>query len=319
MASWLTRRLIGVCLMTLLLAGLVFLLIGLMPGDPVDMMIADNPRLTAADIARLRAAYGVDQPLGTRFIAWLGSVAQGDFGWSRLYHQPVTSVLGPRLVETLTLTGTALGLSLLIGGGLGLIAALRPASWLAAVIEFIATTSLSLPAFWLALLLIWLFAVSLGWLPATGTPPAAPPWPASIRWAILPILSLLFLHLGGPIRMAGTTLAEVLRTDWLRTARAKGCSRPRVILIHALPAALLPLVTMAALSLGALFSGALVTETIFARPGIGRLINEAILGNDYNLALAALLLAGVMVFIANLLADIAILLLDPRVSLEGPA
>lgn len=315
MTAWLIRRIAGMAILTVILAGVVFLLIGLMPGDPVDMMIADNPRLTPADIARLRAAYGVDQPLGARFLAWIGSVASGDLGWSRLYHQPVSAVIGPRLVDTLALTGTALMLAILVGGALGVLAALRPR--LAPVVETAATASLSLPAFWLGLLMIWFFAVRLNWLPATGTPPAAAAWPDTLRWAVLPMLSLALLHLGGPIRMAAASLRAVLSADWLRTARAKGCSPARALFRHALPAALLPFVTLAALSLGQLFSGALVTETIFARPGLGRLINDAILGNDYNLALAALLLAGVMVFAANLLADLALAWLDPRVSLEA--
>jgi peptide/nickel transport system permease protein len=295
----------------------VYGLIGLMPGDPVDLMIAADPRLTSADVERLKAVYGLDRPLLDRYGAWLGAALAGDLGYSRLYARPVPEVLGPALANTALLMGAAFVLSILIALPAGILAAARPFSRFDAVINLVAFVGISTPSFWLALILIMIFAVGLGILPASASiaVEGQPPW-RTLEAMVLPVASLTLASVGGHLRYVRAAMLDVLGQDFIRTARAKGAGEGRVLIGHALRSALIPVVTILALEFGTLVSGALVTETVFAYPGMGKLIYDAVLGNDYNLALAALLLATAVTLIANLAADGAYLLLDPRVSLS---
>ena len=198
----------------------------------------------------------------------------------------------------------------------GIFAATRPYSLSDYGINLAAFAGLSIPPFWLGILLILLFAVTLGWLPAGGTADAGGAtalW-ERLQYLILPIASLTIAGVGGHTRYMRASMIETLRQDYIRTARAKGLSESRVVLGHALRNAMIPVVTVIALDLGVLFSGALITETVFAYPGMGKLIFDAIMGNDYNLALVGLLLATALTLIGNLLADIAYASLDPRIS-----
>jgi peptide/nickel transport system permease protein len=289
----------------LVMSFLVFCLIGLMPGDPVDLMAAGNPHMTPADAERLRAYYGLDQPLVHRYGHWLAAAARGDFGYSRLYGLPVTEVLGPRLVNSLVLVGAALLLTLLLAVPLAVAAAARPDGPLDRALSFVALAGLSLPAFWLGLLLIGLFAVTLGWLQAA----ARLDHPASL---ILPVATLSLGMLAAYVRHLRTAMAEALAAEHIKTARAKGCSRPRVLWRHAFPLAATPLVTLVLLDIGALLGGALTVETVFAFPGMGKLLFDAVMGNDFNLALIGFFLLTACVLAANLLADTLYGWLDPR-------
>jgi peptide/nickel transport system permease protein len=315
--AFLLRRLAGSLIVLLLMSILVYGLIGLMPGDPIDLMVSADPSLTAADAARLKALYGLDRPLLARWWAWLQAALAGDLGYSRLYGQAVTSVLGPRLLATLALMLPSLVIGVLIAFPLGLVAAQRPSSRLNRLVDGLAFAAASVPSFWLALILIVVFAVQLGWLPAGGYGGAAAGPFERLRYLALPVATLALLTAGAFVRFVRAAVAEALREDFIRTARAKGCGERQVVLGHALGHAMPTLVTILALHLGALLSGALVVETVFAWPGMGKLIYDAVLGNDFNLALAALLLATVATLAANLLADLAHAWLDPRVTLEG--
>lgn len=314
MLAYLVRRLSGSLLVLAIMSLVVFLLIGLMPGDPVDLMIAGNPNLTPADTARLRALYGLDQPLLERYLAWAGQALSGDFGWSRGFSRPALEILGMALGNTLRLLLPALLLALAVAVPLGLLAAARPRGLTDRAAETLAVFSLSVPTFWLALLLIYLFAVELRWLPAGGSGDGSV-W-GGITALVLPVVTLALGSLGHFLRFMRAGAGEALTQDWVRTARAKGVSRPRLLWRHVLPAASLPLVTLLGLSVGALFSGALVTEILFRQLGMGRVIYDAILGNDYNLALAGLLVATAATLLGNLLADLAYARLDPRIALR---
>ncbi|MCC7428606.1 MAG: ABC transporter permease [Alphaproteobacteria bacterium] len=320
MTRFLLGRVVQAAATLALLSFLVFALIGLMPGDPIDVMVAGDPRLTSEDAARLRALYGLDRPLVERYLAWAGGALSGDFGYSRLFARPAASALWPALLNTLRLLSVALALALCCGIALGILAARRARSRTDYAINLAAFAGISLPAFWLGLLLIILFAVTLGWLPAGGAPPPDQGGAAAmLRHMLLPVATLCVAHIAAYARYMRGAMLEVLEETYIRTARAKGCSTRRVLLAHALPNAAMPVITLAALDLGTLFSGALITETIFAWPGMGKLIYEAIMGNDYNLALLALLLAAAVTLAANILADIAQALLDPRVRLGEAA
>lgn len=316
-ASRAVQTIVTLALMSLV----VFLLIGLMPGDPIDLMIAGDPNMKAADAARLRAAYGLDKPLIDRYLAWAGEALQGNFGYSRSFGQPVFNILWPRLLNTLLLAGTAFVLSVAIALPLGIWAASHPRSRTDYLINLFCFAGISTPPFWLALLLITLFAVSLGWLPAGGMANLRPdtPWTAALadqlRHLVLPVATLTLVQIGAYTRFMRGAMIEALRQDYVRTARAKGAPERTVLWRHAFANALAPVLTVLALSFGGLFSGAVITETMFSWPGMGKAIYQAVLDNDYNLALVGLLVATTATIAGNLLADLGYAWVDPRVSL----
>jgi len=301
--------------MLVLMSFVIYGLIGLMPGDPIDMMRSSDPRMSAEDVARLKAAYGVDRPLIERYVAWGREMLAGELGYSRLFGTPVARALLPRLVNSLVLMGSSFLIAFALALLLGTIAARRPNSRLDGAVNLLCFAGVSLPTFWLALLLILVFAAGLGWFPASGvTTPGNGDAADRLRHLVLPVATLSLASVGGYTRYVRAAMRDALAQDHIRTARAKGASEARVVFRHALRTALVPVATVLALSFGGLVSGALVTETMFAYPGMGKLIFDAIMGNDYNLALAALLLATATTMAANLAADLAYAWLDPRVS-----
>jgi peptide/nickel transport system permease protein len=308
-------RLVEIAAMLVLMSFVIYALIGLMPGDPIDLMRQADPRMSAADVARLKGVYGLDQPLFARYLGWAGRALTGDLGYSRLFAAPLWSALVPRLGNSLMLMGSSFLLALTLALGLGTAAARRPNSRLDAAITLSCLAGVSVPTFWLALILILVFAAGLGWLPASGIVTAGTGgFGDRLSHLVLPVATLTLASLGGYTRYVRAAMREALAQDHIRTARAKGAGEARVILHHAMRGALIPVTTILALSFGGLVSGALVTETMFAYPGMGKLIFDAVMGNDYNLALAALLLATVVTMLANLAADLAYGWLDPRVS-----
>ena len=315
MIRFTTIRLVEIAATVLLMSFLIYALIGLMPGDPIDLMRQSDPRMNAADVARLKAVYGLDQPLFARYLGWVQQALAGDLGYSRLFGAPVWSTLLPRLGNSLLLMGSSFVLALGLALGLGTAAACRPNSRLDAAINLFCFAGVSMPTFWLALILILVFAAGLGWLPASGIATAGTSDLGDrLSHLALPVATLTLASVGGYTRYVRAAMREALAQDHVRTARAKGASEARVILHHAMRSALIPVTTILALSFGGLVSGALVTETMFAYPGMGKLIFDAVMGNDYNLALAALLLATATTMVANLCADLAYAWLDPRVS-----
>jgi len=299
----------------LVMSFVIYALMGLMPGDPIDLMISADPKITSTDAERLRALYGLDKPLIERYGNWFSAALSGDLGYSRLHAKPVLDVLWPALGNTVILLGLAFALSLAISLPAGILAATRPYSKTDYAINFAAFAGISTPPFWLALLLIIIFAVMWGILPAGGMGTLGENGLMdTLRFMALPVISLTIASVGGQTRYMRAAMIETLRHDYIRTARAKGLSESRVVLNHGLRNALIPVVTIIALDFGALFSGALITETIFAYPGMGRLIFDSIMGNDYNLALLALLFATALTLLGSILADLAYMRLDPRIA-----
>jgi len=247
---------------------------------------------------------------------WLAAAFSGDFGFSRLHAKPVLDVLGPALGNTVILLGISFILSILLALPAGICAAIRQYSRSDYLINLIAFAGISIPSFWLALLLITLFSVILGILPASGTETIGAGALAGIwdkaKFLVLPIATLTITSMGSHTRFVRAAMIETMRQDYIRTARAKGASETRVVLQHALRNAMIPVVTIIALDFGYLFSGALIVETIFAYPGMGKLIFDAIMGNDFNLAMIAFLFATILTLVGNLIADIAYGWLDDR-------
>ena len=315
MTRFVLIRLLQMIAVIAIMSFIVYTLIGLMPGDPIDLMISSNPRLSPADAVRLKALYGLDKPLIERYFAWASAALHGDFGYSRLYLQPVFGVLLPRLGNTALLMGSSLLCAYALALPLGILAASRPGSRLDATVNLLCFAGISVPSFWLALMLILIFAATLGWLPASGIETIGDgSFADRLHHLILPVMTLTLVSMGSHLRYIRAAMIETLRQDYIRTARAKGASEIRVLANHALRNALIPVVTVLALSFGNLFSGALITETMFAYPGMGKLIYDSILGNDFNLALAGLLLSTVMVLLGNLAADMAYAAIDPRIA-----
>lgn len=308
-------RLIESLAVLLIMSWAVYVLIGLMPGDPIDLMIAANPNFTSEDADRLKALYGLDKPILDRYGNWLLAALQGDFGYSRTFTKPAIEILLPRLFNTFLLMGLSLLLSLAIAIPLGVYAALRPYSRADYAVNLLCFAGISVPSFWLALLCIILFAVRLQWLPAGGMETIGDGGTLDrTRYLVLPVLVLTVASIGGFTRFVRASMMQTLRQDYIRTALAKGVGSWRLLVHHALRNALLPLVTVVGLSFGNLFSGALITEIMFSWLGMGKMMYDAIIGNDFNLALVGLLFATSATLIGNFLADVGQVALDPRVS-----
>jgi peptide/nickel transport system permease protein len=316
MTRFILARCAQAALVLLAMSFVIYNLIGLMPGDPIDIMMSSNPGATPEVVAHLRAIYGLDQPILLRYGHWLLAALHGDFGFSRTHAQPVLTVLLPALAQTSKLMLSSFIVSVSLAFALGICAALRPGGIADGIISLFAFAGISVPVFWLALVLILLVAVQWHALPASGIGTVGDGGVIDqLRHLILPVTTLALANTGQFTRFVRAAMIETLRMDHIRTARAKGAGEGRVVLVHALRNAMIPVVTILALSFGGLFSGALITETMFAQPGMGKMIYDAILGNDFNLALTGLLFATLVTLVSNLAADLAYGWLDPRISL----
>jgi peptide/nickel transport system permease protein len=282
---------------------LTFLLVHLVPGDPVEVMLGESA--TQADRAALRAELGLDQSLPVQFATYLGKLAHGDFGQSIHTRTPIIELLKKRVPATAQLALLALGMAILVGIPLGIVAALRHARWP----DHLATTSAlvlsAMPHFWLGPLLMLVFALWLGWLPVSGM--------ENGHAIVLPAITLACGLAAILTRMTRASMLEVLHEDFVRTARAKGLPEHVVILRHALKAAVLPVVTVVGLQLGSLLAGAVITETVFAWDGVGRLLVESIEKRDYPVTQACVLVISLTYVMVNLLTDVVYARLDPRV------
>jgi len=282
---------------------LVFFLIHFVPGDPVELMLGESA--SSADKEALRRELGLDLPLWTQYLSFLKGVASGDLGRSLYEQDRVTDLIRARFPATLELTLAALAVALLISFPLGIIAAIKKHSWLDRISLLFSLIGLAMPNFWLGPLLIIIFAIKLGWLPVSGR--------EGLSHLILPALTLGTAMAAILTRMIRSSLLEVAHEDYIRTARAKGLSERTVWLKHALRSSLLPVVTIVGLQLGHLLAGSIITETIFAWPGIGRLTIQAIQTRDYPLAQGCVLFIAASYLVVNLATDILYSLVDPRI------
>jgi peptide/nickel transport system permease protein len=292
-----------------LVVSLVFLLIHLVPGDPILQMLGDGA--TAADLTALRHQYGLDQPLWLQYLHYWNGVVHGDLGSSIRLHDTVAHLISARYPYTMALTLTALGLGLALALPAGILAAVRRGRWLDQALSVASLTGLSVPGLVLGPVLILVFSILLGWLPVSGANASGG---RSIDWHYLVLPSIA---MGGSLaailtRMVRTAMLEELGQDYIRTARAKGLSETAVVCRHALPNALVPIVTVVGLQFGALLAGAIVTETIFSWPGLGRLTVSAISNRDYALVQGCLLSIGLTYVLVNLLTDVVNRWVNPR-------
>jgi peptide/nickel transport system permease protein len=307
MFQFVTSRLLTAALVVFGVVGVVFLFIHMIPGDPVEVMLGEAA--SPADREALRRALGLDRPLFEQWQNYMCRLVQLDLGTSLHSGQAITHILSERIPATLALTASGLTVAILIAFPLGIIAAVRrDTRWDQGAMAF-AMLGIAIPNFWLGPLLILVFSVGLGWFPVSGM--------AGLGSLVLPSLTLGTALAAILSRMVRATLVEILHEDYIRTARAKGLDEPAVIGRHALKNAMLPLITVLGLQLGALLGGAVITETVFGWPGLGQLTVEAIQRRDYPVVQACVLLISLTYVVVNTLSDLAYGWLDPRVRLHS--
>ena len=314
MTRYIIGRVLGAIPLLLGISLLMFLLVNVAPGNPFQELLL-NPGTRPEDVQALKEAYGLDKPLPVRYFVWLGNVVQGDFGNSLKNYTSVRESVLSRLPNTLKLTVAAFILALIFSIPVGVYSAVRRNSVFDYVTTVASVAGVSIPVFWLGLMLILVFAVQLGWLPTGGVVPTRGEAGilVQLKHLILPAFVLAITEIAGWTRYIRGQMLEVIRQDYIRTAQAKGLRERLVIFRHALRNALLPLVTLFGLTIPAFFSGALVTETIFAWPGIGLLTFEAATQRDYPVIMGTVMFSAFLVILGNLLSDIGYSLLDPRI------
>lgn len=311
LARYLASRLAGMAIVLLLVAILVFFITRLAPGDPAAVMLGEQA--SAADIAKLRAVYGLDQPLPLQFVYWLWELAHGNLGQSIFLQRPVTQALLERAEPTFFLTLFSILIAAAIGVPCGIVAAVWRNRAVDQFFSGFAMLGASIPSFWLGLLLMQIFAVSLGWFPVAGYGDPGAPLAARLHHLILPSIVLGVVNSALILRFTRASMLDVLADDYIRTARAKGLSGARVVLRHALANALIPVLTVIGLTFALLIGGAIVTETVFGLPGIGNLVVSAVLRRDYPVIQGALLVIAALYVLINLAIDLLYLVVDPRV------
>ena len=324
MLTLLLRRLGQSFFVVLTMATLVFFGINIV-GDPVAMLV--SPDADQAEMERVIRDFGLDKPVWEQFWLFLKGVVQGDFGTSFVFGEPALQLILERLPATLELAFSALFLAVAIGLPLGLLAGLFPEWWVSKTIMALSILGFSLPTFWVGIMLIMTFAVSLGWLPSTGRGETAGLLGMEtsiltldgLRHLFLPALNLALLKISLVIRLTRAGVRETMQQDYIKFARAKGLSQWRIVRVHVLKVVLIPVVTVLGLEFGSLIAFSVVTESIFAWPGMGKLLIEAILQLDRPLIVAYLMLIAVVFVTINLLVDLIYTALDPRVRLGGTA
>jgi peptide/nickel transport system permease protein len=315
MTSYILRRLVMLVPVLIVVGVVVFGLVHLTPGDPAAVILGD--RATPEDIARLRDQLGLNDPLPVQFVRWFSNVLRLDFGESIFLGEPVAQALLDRVQPTVLLTLYALSIQVLIGIPAGVLAAVRYNSPLDRALTVMAISGSAIPTFFLGILLILIFSVRLRWLPSGGYVPFGEDPAAHFRGMLLPAFALGFSAAGLLARLVRSSMLDVLREDYVRTAFAKGLPEQLVIVRHALRNALIPALTVIGISIGALLGGAVVTETVFTIPGMGRLVVQSIARRDYPVIQGAIIAIAMTYVLVNLVVDVLYVYIDPRVRLGG--
>lgn len=308
-----TRRILSLLPIVVMTSFLVFSMLLLLPGDPTFALLGETAPLEERQA--LRTKMGFDQPIPIQYLQWVMNIVSGDFGRSLRTQEPVSQMLVTRVPVTLQLTALAVLLSITIGVPAGIIASLKRNTWVDFAVSFVAMGGMALPYFWAGILLIRLFALHLGWLPPSGYVPFLQDPATNLKLMILPALTVGIPLVALVMRQTRTSMLEVLSQDYIRTARAKGVSQTRLLVRHALHNAMIPVVTVIGLQMGALVSGAVVTESIFSLPGLGRMVVEGIFTRDLAPVQAGILVIVVGVILVNLLTDLSYASLDRRIKL----
>ena len=308
MLKYLGKRFVQLVPVLLIMSVMVFLIMYLLPGDPATLALLGQSATSLEHIERLREQMGLNDPIYVQYGRYLANAIRGNLGTSARFRRPVTDVLLEQFPATLKLSIVGMSIALVLGLTIGVVAAIWRYSWVDTLGMFLALIGVSTPIFWSGLMAIFLFSFRLGWLPSTGT--------GGWKGMVLPAFTLGLVATGTIARLTRSGLLEVMSQDYVRTARAKGLGEWLVIYRHAMKNAMIPIVTVVGLQFGGMLSGAVITETVFSRPGIGRLMVSAILWEDYVLAQGAILLVAICFVLVNLVVDISYAWLDPRIRYE---
>ncbi len=315
MTGFIIRRLIQAVIVLIIVSILVFLAIRLLPGDPIVMLASQSQleKLTEEQLDQLRHEHGMDKPLAVQYINWLGGIMHGDFGNSIAQNQPVTDEIFKRLPITLYLGIISFIVSIIIGVPVGIISAVRRGKWIDTIVTFLANIGITIPVFWLALLLVYVFSLKLGVLPVFGYTSPFDDFVKSTRQLILPVFCLAIFGIAGNARQTRAAMLEVMLQDYIRTAWAKGLKERVVIIRHGLKNGLIPVITLIGMGISSILGGSVLVETVFAIPGMGRLLVTAVNNHDYPYVQAIVFLIAVSIVLVNLVVDLSYGWIDPRV------
>ncbi len=315
MGTYIVRRLIQSIFVIVLVTFIVFMVIRLLPGDPILMYLSQQEMdtLTIEHIEKVRAEFGLDRPLPIQYINWISDLFHGDLGISLFLSEDVGKLLAQRMPITLYLGIIAFILSHILGIIFGTVSALRRGSWADTGVTLLANVGITVPIFWLGILLIWVFGLKFDWLPRFGYTSPFVDFVQSTRQAILPVICLAIFPLASTTRQTRSSMLEVIRQDYVRTAWSKGLRERIIVVRHVLKNGLIPVVTLSGIGLSLILGGSVLVETVFNIPGMGRLGVEAVLSQDYAIIQAIILLTAGIVVLVNLLVDISYGWLDPRI------
>jgi peptide/nickel transport system permease protein len=311
MLRFLAQRLLALIPVLLVVAVVVFLILRLTPGDPAAVIAGNSA--TNEDIERIRTQLGLNQPLISQFFIWIGNVLKGDLGYSFYLNKPVTELLSQRIEPTLSLAAGTLALAVCIAVPLGTIAAWRMGGWLDKILSGFSVLGFSVPVFVIGYLLIYFFSLKLGWLPVQGYTRMGAGFGTWLTHIILPCITLSFIYVALIARVTRAAVSESLTEDYIRTARAKGLRESAVLIRHAVTNAAVPIATVIGLGVALLIGGVVVTETVYAIPGLGSLTVEAVLNRDFPIIQGVVLLFSVSYVLINLFVDLSYLVFDPRI------
>ena len=316
MTAYIIRRLFMAVIILFLVTLVVFFVIRLLPGDPLIIFLGQSQELgnmSLQELEHLRSEFGLDKPIVVQYVNWIWDLFHGDLGTSINYHEKVGVLMLERFPVTLHLGLTAFVLSNLLGILLGLIAAIRRGTWVDTVVTIVANIGICIPVFWLAILLTYAFGLKLGWLPIAGyTSPMDNFW-LSTRQAIMPVICLSIVGLAMTARQMRSSVLEVSRQDYVRTAWSKGLRERIIVFRHVLKNSLIPVITLMGIGIGFIFAGSVLIETIFAIPGVGRLLVSSIFAQDYMVIQSGTLVIATIIILSNLIVDISYGWLDPRI------
>ena len=316
MGTYIIRRLLLAIIVIIIVTLIVFFVIRLLPGDPLVIFLgqqASQGAIAEEQLESLREAYGLNDPIMVQYFNWVGGIFRGDLGTSIYYHEDVGTLMLDRFPVTLHLGLVALVFSNALGITFGVIAAIRRGKWIDTVVTVLAYIGVTIPQFFIAILLVYTIGLRLGWLPIAGyTLPTEDFW-LSTKQIIMPVICLGFMGLAGAARVMRSSMLEIVHQDYIRTAWSKGLRERVVIFRHALKNSLIPMVTLAGIGVGIIFGGAVIVERIFAIPGIGRLLVDSIFAQDYVVIQSGTLLIALIIILVNVLVDISYGWLDPRI------
>jgi len=311
MLAYLSRRLLATIPVMAIVAVLVFTMLRLTPGDPAVIIAGASG--TAQDVAAIRAHLGLDRSIFAQFFVWIGNILTGDFGESFFFKKQVADLIADRIGPTLALATTTIVLSVVVAVPLGVLAAWKQGTWIDRIVMGFSVLGFSVPVFVIGYLLIYVFAIELGWLPVQGYQPLREGFWGFLQRLILPSITLSVIYIALIARITRTSVLEVLSEDYIRTARAKGLPERVVLMKHALRNAAVPIVTVIGIGVALLIGGVVVTESVFSIPGLGRLTVDAVLARDYPTVQAVILLFSFVYVLLNLAVDVAYTFLDPRI------